>query len=296
MMPLYRKLKAEKYEVLLEETKTEVDPSDFQVMCHMPSQKREVLWRNAIFVPHSVSEYFPYGTEDGKYPFKFKGILSVGPVTDAFHRQHPICLSENVKMVGWPRGDILFNSEKETIAEQLRESLNLPHEKTVLIMCASFGHLQWEIPILNELIPFSKGRFNIIIKERGVKYPDLFSDKDNVKYIPNTEDATPLYLITDLLLSVHPAGSTLVEIAQVNKPSITVNFWGDAGVNKWRYTFLGEADIFCKLGELKSNVTALLESSEEHSPQIREKLERFIYKPDGHATDRGVEALKELMR
>jgi len=295
--PLYEMLKAEKYEVRWEPTpEAEVESDDLQVVCHMPSLEKEALWKRCVFIPHSVSEYFPYGYDAKRWPFKFKGVLSVGVKTHFKIAKYPICLPQNVKMVGWPRGDILFNSEKEERAKQLRESLNLPYEKTVLIACASYGHLQWEIPILNEVIPYSKGKFNIIIKERGVKYPNLFSDKSHIRYVESTEDITPLYLVTDLLLSVHPASSTLVEIAQVNKPSITVNFWDPGYIKRWRYTFLGEADVFCKLSELNSNVTTLLKDSEEYSPHIREKLEHFIYKPDGHATERGVEALKELMK
>lgn len=296
MMPLYEMLKVENYEVQWMHTETEIESDDLQVVCHMPNPKNEASWKRCVFVPHSVSEYFPYGYDEERWNFTFNGILSVGAKTHFKNAKHPICLPQNVKMVGWPRGDVLFNSEKETMAEHLRESLNLPYEKTVLVACASYGHLQWEVPILNEIIPYSKGRFNVIIKEREIKYPNLFSDKTHVNYIPNSEDITPLYLVTDLLLSVHPASSTLVEIAQVNKPSITVNFWDPGYIKRWRYTFLGEADVFCRLNDLNSNIMTLLENSDEYSPEIRKKLEQFIYKPDGHATDRGVKALKELIK
>jgi len=260
MRSLYEKLRAEKYAVRWECPETEIGSNDLQIVCNMPSLKDEVAWKRCVFVPHSVSEYFPYGHDRKRWPFKFKGALSVGLKTDGKIRNHPLCTSQGVKMVGWPRGDILFSPDKEQRIESLRESLNLPYEKTVLIICASYGHLRWEIPILNEVIPYSKRKFNVIIKERNIKYPNLFTDKDHIKYIKNTEDVTPFYLVTDLLLSIHPASSTLVEIAQVNKPSISVNFGDKDWIKRWRYTFLGEADIFCGLEDLNSNITMLLRS------------------------------------
>ncbi len=296
MHPLYERLGAAGYDVRWHKDGGHVPSGDLQIVCRVPSLEKEEDWDRCVFVPHSVSEYFPYGGETERWPFKFERVFSVGLETDGKTRDHPTCQPQNVNMIGWPRGDILFGSEREATEELTREFLNLPYEKTVLIICASFGHLQWEVPILNEIIPLSKGKFNVIIKDRAVRYTKMFSDRDNIRYISYTDDATPLYLVTDVLLSIHPASSTLVEIAQVNKPSITVNFWGDAGLDKWRYTFLGEADTLCTFKELNSNILMLLEESEEYSPQIREKLERFIYKPDGHATDRGVKALKELMK
>lgn len=296
LIPLYKVLKAEKYEVLWGRPETEIGSDDLQVTCLMPNPKKASSWKRCVFIHHSVSEYFPYGGDLERWPHQFERVFSVGMETHVKIKKHPICLPQNVRMIGWPKGDILFNSEKEEREEQLRECLNLPYEKTVLITCASQGHLKWEKPILNEVIPLSKGKFNVLVKERGSRYTKLFSDKENVRHISNTEDVTPFYLITDLLLSIHPASSTLIEIAQVNKPSITVNFGDENWIKRWRYTFLGEADTFCKLDELNSNIVMLLRDSEEYSPEIREKLEKFIYKPDGHATERGVRELKELIR
>jgi len=295
MHSIYEKLKEQGYEASWEKEMTEIEEDDFQVTCHVPSREVETSWKNSVHVPHSTSEYFPYKDEPKLWPHQFERLFSVGWETDIRIRGHPVCQPKNVKMVGWPRGDILFNSEREAIEERMRESLNLPYEKTVLIICASFDHLEWEVPILNEIIPLSKGKFNVIIKDRAIRYTKMFSDRENISYVPYTADATPLYLVTDVLLSVHPASSTLIEVAQVNKPSITVNFWGEEGLNKWRYTFLGEADVVCRFEELNSNIMTLLEESEEYSPEIREKLKRFIYKPDGHATDRSVEVLKEMI-
>jgi len=296
MKPLYEKLKAEGYDVSWNSGFRPLGLGDSQVVCHLPSLTNEAYWKNCIYVPHSVSEYFPYGYDEKRWIYKFKGILSVGLMSATRDREHPICDAENIKLVGWPRGDILFGSKKAKIEEKLREDLKLPHEKTVLFVSATSGYLYRETPMLNEIISLSKGKFNLLIKDRETKYSNMFSGVKNIRYLTHLEDITPYYLITDVLVSAHPASSSLVEISQVNKPSITVNFGDENWINRWRYHFLGEADVFCKLGELVSNVTALLESSDEYSPKIKEKLERFIYKPDGRATDRGIEVLKELIK
>ena len=298
MRPLYEQLEVEKHDVQWTDELTEIGPSDTQIVVSTPDLEIKTAWERCIFVPHSVSEYFPYGwlKPERWGGHTFKGILSVGLETDLKTRDHPLCLPQNVKRIGWPRGDILFGSEREAVERRLRESLTLPHEKTVLIMCAEPGHLDWELRILNEVIPLSKGKFNVLLKGRDEFYPDLFSDRENIRYIAHPKDATPYYLITDLLLSVHPASSALIEIGQVNKPSIAVNFGGENFIERWRYFALGEADVLCRIEDLKSNILTLLKTGEEYSPQIRAKLERFIYKPDGHATERGVKALKELIK
>jgi len=294
MRSIYEQLKTENYEVQWG-GEASGGERDFKIASNIPSAKFPERWINCIYVPHSVSEFFP-GGPTYTWPCKFKGVFTVGLATDEKVRGHPLCDPHDVRMVGWPKGDILFSPRKKEIAEQLRESLDFPYEKTVLFTCAPVGHLRWEMSILNEIIPYAKGRFNIIIKERAINYPNLFSDKKHIWYVELTEDVTPYYLVTDLLLSVHPASSTVTEICQVNKPSISIDFLGEEWPRKYRFMYLGEPDVLCRLRELNSNITRLLKDSEQYDDKRREKLEHFIHKPNGHATERAVHEIKEWIK
>jgi len=269
------------------------DTTDFKVICTCHDQGNKKYWEKCVFVPHSVSEFFAPKVIK-RWPFQLRGILTAGFATHERLKTNLIFPRESAKMVGWMKGDILFGSDRKKITEQLRESLGFPYEKTVLITCGTQGYLNYEKHILNTVIPYSNGRFNILLKERGIKY-DRFSKDKHIHCIDTIKDITPFYLVSDLLLSSIPVSSTLIEICQVNKPSISVTFGNGNWIKQWEHSYLGEPDVLCKLENLNPNIMTLLEDSEHYSNRIREKLERFIHKPDGHATERGIKALKELI-
>jgi len=294
MRSIYEQLKMEDYDVQWGRG-VEVYGRDFKIACNLPSIRIPQQWRNCIYVPHSVSEFFPYN-DPAKWPFKFKGVLTAGLKTDKKIRGHPLCDSHNVKMVGWPKGDILFQPHREEIAEQLKESLNLPNEKTILVVCAAMGHLHWETSILDKITSDSKRKFNILIKKRLEKCPHLPPQGRHIRHIELTEDITPYYLVSDLLLSVHPFSSTVTEICQVNKPSISVNFLGKDWKKPYQFMYFGEPDVLCNLWELKSNITMLLKDSTQYDDKRKKQLADFFYKPDGHATERAVKEIKAWIK
>lgn len=293
MKSIYEKMRAENYEVNWGNN-YKVNPQDLKVMCATNFRwGNEEYWKRCIYVPHSVSEHFPNYTYK-KHGLKLGGILTVGPKTHKKYLENAVFDRENVRMVGWPKGDILFNVDRKKKTKQLKELLDLPYEKTVLIICTVHGHLKQEIEIMKEVITYSEGRFNILIKDRGVIHTELSSGKKHIRHIGTLEDVTPFYLVTDVLLSCLPVSSTVIEIYQVGKPSIAVNFLGERGLDQWKYAYLGEPEILCELSELNSNIMVLLEDGDKKTEERRKKLEQFIYKPDGRATDRAIKAITEL--
>lgn len=198
-----------------------------------------------------------------------------------------------VKMVGWPKSDLLFSPEKAKVKQEVEDLLKLPYEKTVLL--ADYREINSLTKITARL------KVNLVIKPHiGSQEQKRYSltKAPHVRWInPSAWDnITRLFLISDVCI-VNDWTSVGTEFMVTGKPVLSN---GRGYPNKLALSgfFFKEEEYPVLTGfmeKMEENIKRSLDNPDELKALRERWLKRIIYKPDGHASERAAKAIMELV-
>jgi len=253
-----------------------------------------------VFLPHGIGYEFPK-----PFHLRYKTLLLSGLNDINLFAKKPF-RRDQLKLIGYPKSDILFSPDKDLIIEKTKNRfcLDLPYKKTILY-APSFNFFSsspldssFDKSIFSIITMAQKLEMNLIIKthpqihinsnkEIYFKAQQLSKKIKNVFWIDkDVEDITPLYLFSDVLVS--DASSVLNEFMLTDKPSIQLT-------NIPSKKLLYEGTTKSSLENLPNTIIKVIENPPEYLYEQRKQIRRRVFKPDGHASERAVEIIKKLI-
>ena len=267
-----------------------------------------VLSSSGVF-KGSKTMYFQHGITQGEgFPPESFGVLVPGPFWLAnFSKLHPLPKGR-IRMVGWPKSDLLFHPDRDRVKSEVETKLNLPYEKTVLLATGihdSLSRDEWYthstgLPKHKGFVNHVKGliettarlKVNLVIKPHSLEAHEF--KRPHVRWIKTTEnpDITKLFLISDVVVAGHTSVPTEAMVADI--PIVmyeTGHFLAGFPFSDREYPALkGSWNV------MENNIKRSLEQPNEFQ-QLRKKwVEKNIFKPDGNASKRAAEAIMELLQ
>jgi len=225
---------------------------------------------------------------------------------------------DNCRLVGWPKADILYKQEKREVMLKTREELDMPYENTVLYAPSSWCFLTEGIAthpsnVDSLLEQFRDEKLNLIIKEHihwkqgnwDVRNKAMEKAKGmrNVRWLSPDYSLWPLILVSDTLLTWRfccvfkefMLKGPVIELLDGPKRR-------DKEMLKGPYpdTDIWKVPLYYKglngySDSIMPTIEQALEKPDEYADIRKRMIERYFYKPDGHATERAVEAIEEMI-
>lgn len=204
---------------------------------------------------------------------------------------------------GYPRNDYLINNNNPSEINKLKEKLNIPIEKKVILYAPTWrdnyyfskGRYKFDIPIDLNLLHKNLSKDYVLL----IRLHYLISEEINLSNykgfiydLSHHVDIRELYLISDILITDY--SSVFFDYAILKRPIIFYVFDIEEYRDKLRgfyFDFEKEAP-----GPLVRNTEQLLEainSTEEHqeiTDKVKKFREDFCYLEDGEASKRVVES------
>ncbi|MDB9854247.1 CDP-glycerol glycerophosphotransferase family protein [Candidatus Marinimicrobia bacterium] len=221
---------------------------------------------------------------------------------------------ENIFLTGFTKLD-RFKTIKKNEINTIKESLNLDLNKKTILFAPTFYPSSLEA-LYNE-IKFLSKECNIIVKLHGFSweqkrfiyqsqiYEKLSKQNSSIKLLENNVyDIMPYYMIADLLIS--DISSTLFEYLPLDKPIIqaqcfTLRLKHKIFSNRfWRKLDLKRLENIdftykiTKADDLLSRSFYALENPQEMSKKRAKALKNFLFKADGKASYRLINAIEEF--
>lgn len=252
-----------------------------------------------VFLPHGIGHEIPE-----PFHLRYKKLLLSG-LKDLESFGHRPFRKDQLELIGYPKSDILFSPDKELIMNSTKNHfcLDFPYKKTILY-APSFNAFSsspldssFDKSIFSIIAMAQKLEMNLIIKTHPLIHRNsnkeiyfnahkLSKKIKNIFWIDkNVEDITPLYLLSDVLVS--DQSSVLYEFMPTDKPSIQLT-----NIHK---RLLFEGTIKSSLENLPNTVNRVVDSPSEYLYEQRKQIKKRIFKPDGHASERAVEIIKKLI-
>lgn len=258
--------------------------------------------KNGIYIPHGVSRENTDSTR--KIAAGSFGVLVPGPIgyeacetspyTDRMGGVYSDTPGlEKIKMVGWPKSDLLFSPERDKAKREVEDLLKLPYEKTILLAVCQ------DVDELTKIT--ARLKMNLVIKPHiGAQQQKRYTvtKAPHIRWMdPSTwDDITRLFLISDLCI-VNMSGSVATEFMVTEKPVLS-NGRGWAGRLRVSGFDFSKEDYPSLLGgwkKFEENIKRCIDNPDELKTQREKWLNRMIYKPDGHASERAAKAIMELV-
>lgn len=251
---------------------------------------------NSILIAHSVGY-----EEPNEFYSQFKAVFLTGLEDMEKFRKFGL---KNLHLIGYPKLDVLSASRdvKIELAKKIRAEVGyLPFSKTVLYAPTIKRLGSFDDSIMHLLKIFRELDINLLIKihcgDLDKMNPLKLLNKAktyalnmaNVKWLNNSNVASivPLYLMSDVLIS--GASGCLREFMLVDKPSIQLT-----NVNTDRFSYNG--CIKSDLINLQKNIIRAIYIPEIMREERQSEIKKWLYKPDGHASNRAVKRIKEIMK
>lgn len=221
---------------------------------------------------------------------------------------------DNLVLTGFTKLDLLFDESNYDIV-QLKKELNLDPNKKTILYAPSFYPSSIE-KLVPEFIPLSR-EYNILIKLHSFSWQQkryqhqseqcikVSKNNKSIKLLKNDSiNIIPYYLLSDLLIS--DISSTIFEFLPLNKPIIQAEcfslrlkhkifnnrFWKRLDVSR-----MMDVDFVYKIvdpSDLYSRVQYSLEYPDEMEINRQNACEYYLYKIDGKASFRLVNALESI--
>ncbi len=219
---------------------------------------------------------------------------------------------QNLSLTGFTKLDRLLTIKTKTI-NSIKGNLELEDKNTILYAPSFYPS---SIEKIGPQLPLLSKYYNIIVKLHGFsweqkryKYQSLLFTKmakenKNIKLIPNEIfDIIPYYKIADILVS--DISSTMFEYLPLNRPIIQAEcytlrikhrifphrFWKRLDLKR-----LEDVDFAYKISnpeDLFSRVYYALDNLDEMQNQRKKACSYYLYKNDGRASHRLIQAIKD---
>jgi len=226
---------------------------------------------------------------------KYKLILS--PSKDVSNILTKASLNKNVKLVGYPRNDVLFN--KKLIFENYKEKLNLRNHRKVILYCPTFRDNYESVkPFSDEFFKDlnsylkKKGDVFLIKKhpfEKNINTPNHLSNIKDVSSV--VEDVQELLVFTDILITDY--SSVFFDFILLDRPIIYYSYDFEEYLENCRgmyYEYYKEMP-----GPFAKNENELLDlietadkwfNGEEYQMKYKKFKDKFNYYQDGKSCER----------
>lgn len=267
-----------------------VDEEDCYIYCRGGFKRPE----RSTYVPHGISGAELSRTLEIMKGHELISFLLPGPLwLQRFEKDLP---AGNYEMVGWPKSDELFSENVDSIKEGMTQRFNLEDRKTVLFS-GSGVHLPIDYWMKREKTTFNAWEslreltkrcdVNILIKphDGGSPYvvPESYKAPRMIWTNPKVHgNIMPFFFVADVLVS-DGFSSVPYEFLLMDKPII----------------FSKDATLAKEVGIVSTNVgrdvEKALDGVDAFKNKRKEWLQKLIYKPDGHASERAVDAILEMV-
>lgn len=283
---------------------------------------------NWIFIPHGISlENFASTKKLVKKRTFLKGLLFPGSYwkekfysfpdevpesmwrgkKELFNIKKTELPESHIKVVGWPKSDLLFSPRRKEVKAHWINKLKLPHDKTLLYSGHHFTRNLIDLTEKLELNLICKPTFTYMTVpsfqfksgkklENRFTFPQVMEAYKGFKHVNfvnplELEDITELFLVSDICIS--PSHSSVAtEFLVTNKPLIAL------GRPTQFSEFLIKQEelpsIVCSFDGIKDAIVHSLDKPDEFKRQRETWLKKMVYKPDGKASKRAWEAIMEL--
>ncbi|GAG77335.1 unnamed protein product, partial [marine sediment metagenome] len=265
---------------------------------------------SGIYMPHgnSAENFIDTKHQATSHPL-LKGILLPGPYWKQKFYSFPITemiiasdVLENqelynyefpetkLKVVGWPKSDLLFSSRRKEVKAHWENTLKLPYDKTVLYSGDSYvknliditENLEMNL-IWKPALPVTQGRrpqyfnFKDRLKYDFMTFPEITKKYSYFKHVNfvnplELEDITELFLVSDVAVS--PDGSSVgIEFITANKPLIALTRKRIAG---FHCTEEEMPAIFCFFDKMENALIHCLEKPNDLKKQRETFLKKMV--------------------
>jgi len=231
---------------------------------------------------------------------------------EKFANGYPKYLRDHVKVVGFPKLDLFFSEKKKEMMEVVREqcALKLPFPNTVIYAPTfwpsySLQVIQDSVEIGRRLIEASQSDdFNLILKAHTnigrngyglglLKLMEKYQKKSGINcLIPPgkmirskgwVDNIVPLFWFADVLVSDY--SSTLREFMVTDKPSVQV-------LSPFYKPLPGM--YHTELNQLTETLSRAFDRIADPHEERLLQVKHYMFKADGHSSDRAISALLEL--
>lgn len=315
LRPIHDKLKEFGYDVTLlltcsrEECEKKIPESKVYVESHhvVPDNNKH----KTVYYYHGLS-MLEWGAGSN---VQYKLVLVPGEYYNIYSDK----LLENteVKIVGWTKSDILFlNSGKQKqIKEEVKKKFNLelPKQKTIAYMPTGVVGVMFNESIFPIIEIARRLNANLIVKPSLDRIYEKFNlniatkfteDESNINWIDSRfGDVTSLFLFADVLIS--DISSVLTEFMISTKPAIQLtNFLETPEIFSKRNVslrgpqlknYLVPGAIKSDIGNLENSIEKLFNNPSMGLEERTKWINRAIYKPDGHASERAANAIIKVI-
>jgi hypothetical protein len=232
-----------------------------------------------------------------------------------FAEGYPHYLRKRVKVVGFPKLDLYFSENAKKIMENVRIQCNLELPFTNTVIYAPTFWPSFSLRVVRDAARIGKRLieasqligFNLIIKThvnvgRNGYGLELLKLMDKHRELPGInclippsktyrgtgwlDNIVPLFWFGDVLVSDY--SSTLREFMITNKPSVQV-----LSPSK---SYKPEPGVYhTELHQLAETLSKAFDRIADPREERARCVKRYMYKADGHSSDRAIDALFELM-
>lgn len=203
---------------------------------------------------------------------------------------------------GYPRNDLLYHFDEEFVREQKR-ALGIPEDKKVILYAPTFRDNQHNGAgyVYDLALDFDR-----LQKEFGDEYVILLrvhyfvarqfnfdQAKGFVYDVSSLDDITPLYTMTDLLITDY--SSVFFDYANLGRPMVFYMYDKEAYADDIRGFYIDLEELPGPIAETEDELIGAIRSAEQDAPLYEEKYRKFREKynalDDGNASRRVVDIL-----
>lgn len=220
-------------------------------------------------------------------------------------------------LIGWPKTDVLFRSERKEMTENALEELGMKYDKTVLYAPTTFSFTKEKTAthptnVVALLKQFKNKRMNLIIKEhidwiRAYGWEGrrealrMAKGMDNVRWLDPRYPLIKALLVSDVLMTWRFC--CVFKEFMLKGPVIELRDGTKLEEEQTKNKAYPDTDAF-KVPDFYHGLSAhsdnvlpsikrAIENPSEFKKERERMIERYFYKPDGHASERGADAIEK---
>lgn len=207
--------------------------------------------------------------------------------------------------MGYPRNDILYTKNNPSEIFQLKQKLNIPFDKKVILYAPTWrddefyqsGKYRFELQLdLEKLKQEISKEYIIILRLHYLITENLNLEKyTNFAFdFSNYNDINELYLISDILITDY--SSVFFDYANLKKPILFFTYDLDKYRDKVRGFYFNiethaPGPIVKDTDQVLEEIKRINSGQHQLSPSFEKFYQKFCYLEDGHATERVSKAI-----
>ena len=209
---------------------------------------------------------------------------------------------------GYPRNDILHAPNREQIAEQIKENLNIPKDKKVILYAPTWrddefyakGQYKFELHLNLDMLRRELSDEYVILLRTHYFIADSIdvSALEGFAYnVSKYDDISELYLISDILITDY--SSVFFDYANLKRPMLFFTY----DLEKYRDVLRGfyfdierevPGPLLFTSKEVVDAIINIEDVKKQYSQRYDEFYQRFCEWEDGHATEKVVKSVFEV--